>query len=119
MKSESIDRACEFLRRFGYEVLDRGCAVDVDGHRRSIDVVAYDRMYNIVVGVKVVDYGSCDDEYRKYVRKRRRNINAYAERCMAWCSLHGWRNGFRCDTVSVYDDGCIDHITGQTKGVNT
>lgn len=121
MKTESMDMACKFLRMHGYEILDRGIYTLVKGHRRSIDLVAYDRMFNVVVGIKMLDctnpiVAKC---YRKYVRKCRQAVRDYAARTHCWCVANGWKKDYRCDTIALYSDGCIDHITGQTKGANT
>ena len=107
--------AVEFLRRRGFEIIDRNSR-PVEGDRRlEIDVVAWDRESDTMVFVEVKQHASVSPfarRLRSVDGGKRRNLR---RACVTWRRVNKWRGACRFDVVEVYGTPgggrpVIDHI---------
>ena len=107
--------AVEYLRRGGFEIVDRNtCPVRRDG-RLEIDIVAWDRKNDEMVFVEVKQQAKPSPyarRLRRIDRNKKRNI---LRACNAWRRINKWHGAFRFDVIEIYgvpERGrpVIDHI---------
>lgn len=106
--------AAEFLRREGYEIIERNSHPVKKDLRLDIDIVAYDRRNDAMVFVEVKQH-STHSPYEKRLRSVDRRKKANLLRAFnAWRRVNAWRGNFRFDVVEVYGrpggKGEVDHI---------
>ncbi len=112
------DVAVEFLRVHGYEIVDRNARPCARDRRLEIDVVAYDKMFDVMAFVEVKQHA----ERSPYAR-RLRSVDRHKKRllrraCRSWLAREKWRGGYRFDVIEVYGSpesgrrAEIDHIPG-------
>lgn len=116
------ESAVEFLRVHGYEIIDRNVRPCRRDRRLEIDVIAYDRLYDVMVFVEVKQHAG-RSPYAGRLRsvdrdKRERLLRA----CRSWLARERWRGGFRFDVIEVYGTPGtrpeIDHIPNVRMFVN-
>lgn len=109
------DRAVEYLRLKGYEILDRNaCPVSRD-RRLEIDIVAYEVATDTLVFVEVKqhrDFSPYQRRLRSVTAQKRRNVRRAFN---AWRRINRWETGYRFDVIEVYgtpEGGrpVIDHV---------
>ena len=109
------DVAADYLRRHGFEIVERNVhPVGRDG-RLEIDVVAWDAKRDIMVFVEVKQHAKVSP-YARRLRSidRRKRLNL-RRACNAWRRINRWQGGFRFDVIEIYgvpEAGApvIDHI---------
>ena len=112
------DVAVEFLRVHGYEIVDRNvrpCSCD---RRLEIDVVAYDRMYDVMTFVEVKQHAAKSPFATRLRSVDRRKRDLLRRACRTWIAKERWAGAYRFDVIEVYgtpNAACraeIDHIPG-------
>lgn len=108
------DIAAEFLRRAGYEILERNSRPVRKDRRLDIDIVAYDKRSDAVVFVEVKQH-SARSPFQKRIRSVDKSKKSHLLRaCNAWRWSNSWRKSYRFDVVEVYgrpgETGTVDHI---------
>ena len=109
------DVAAEYLRRGGFEIIDRNARPDRRDRRLEIDIVAWDRKTDTIVFVEVKQHASFSpyaSRLRSVDRRKKKNVR---RACTAWRILNRWRGAYRFDVIEVYGtpgEGrpVIDHI---------
>lgn len=112
------DVAVEFLRVHGYDILDRNVRPCSRDKRLEIDVVAYDKMYDVITFVEVKQHAKHSPYARRMQSVDRRKKDLLRRACRSWLAREKWRGGYRFDVIEVFgspDSGSraeIDHIPG-------
>ena len=107
--------ATEYLRRHGYEIVDRNSRpVERDG-RLEIDIVAWDRRKDAMVFVEVKQHASMSPYARRLRSVDRRKRMNLRRACNAWRRTNKWHGAFRFDVIEIYGvpgggKPVIDHI---------
>ena len=94
--------ACKYLRKIGYEIVDRNvrpCKWDL---RYEIDIIAYFKDTNTIVFVEVKQHSS-----RSPYQNRLRSVNARKMKllhtaCRTWLRNKKWNGNYRFDVVEIY-----------------
>ena len=96
------DVAAEYLRRGGYEIVERNARpVEADA-RLEIDIVAFDRKNDAMVFVEVKQHAVRTPYQRRMRSVDRRKRQNLRRACNAWRRINRWHGGFRFDVVEVY-----------------
>ena len=109
------DVAVDFLRRNGFEIIERNaCPVKKDG-RLEIDIVAWDRNSDTMVFVEVKQHSRISSYSRRLRSVDKRKRQNLCRACNAWRWMNSWQGAYRFDVIEVYgvpDEGSpiIDHI---------
>ena len=112
------DVAVEFLRVHGYEIVDRNVRPCSRDRRLEIDVVAYDRMYDVMAFVEVKQHAERSQLARRLRSVDRHKLDLLRRACRTWLSKERWRGGYRFDVIEVYGSpgkgvrAEIDHVPG-------
>ena len=112
------DVAVEFLRVHGYEIMDRNVRPCSRDRRLEIDVVAYDRMYDVVAFVEVKQHAERSPLARRLRSVDRHKRDLLRRACRTWLAKERWRGGYRFDVIEVYGSPGkgsrteIDHVPG-------
>ena len=112
------DVAVEFLRVHGYEIVDRNVRPCRRDRRLEIDIVAYDRMYDVMAFVEVKQHAGRSPYARRMQSVDRRKKDRLRRACRSYLAREKWRGGYRFDVIEVYgrpESGAraeIDHIPG-------
>ena len=109
------DVAACYLRRRGFEIIDRNSRPVRKDRRLEIDMVAWERSSDTMVFVEVKQHRSLSP-YARRLRSidRRKKLNL-RRACNAWRFVNSWEGAFRFDVVEVYGEPgagrpMIDHI---------
>lgn len=109
------DVATNYLRRGGYEILDRNSRPARSDHRLEIDIVALEKKTKTLVFVEVkqhADFSPYARRLRSVNRRKRENLRRV---CNAWRILNKWKGAYRFDVIEIYGtpeggSPVIDHI---------
>ena len=109
------DVAAAYLRRAGFEILERNRCPDADDGRLEIDIVAWDRRNDTMVFVEVKQHASPSPYARRLRSVNRRKKRNLLRACNAWRRTNKWRGAFRFDVIEVYGvpgggRPVVDHI---------
>lgn len=107
--------ATDYLRRGGFEIVDRNPHPVARDQRLEIDIVAWDRRHDTMVFVEVkqhADMSPYSRRLRNIDRRKRQNLR---RACNAWRRVNRWRGAFRFDVIEIYGvpgggRPVIDHI---------
>ena len=107
--------ATEYLRRHGYEIVDRKSRPVERDERLEIDVVAWDRRKDAMVFVEVKQHASLSPYARRLRSVDKRKRMNLRRACNAWRRTNKWRGAFRFDVIEIYGvpgggKPVIDHI---------
>ena len=107
--------AVEYLRRHGYEIVDRNARPVRKDERLEIDIVAWDRKSDAMVFVEVKQHAKPSAYARRLQSVDRRKRQNLRRACNAWRRINRWRGGFRFDVIEIYgvpEGGkpVLDHI---------
>jgi len=110
------DVATAFLRRDGFEIVDRNARPCASDRRYEIDIVAWDRKSDTMVFVEVKQHTRLSPWQRRIRSVDRRKQMLLRKACNAWRRTNRWQGGFRFDIIEVYGvpgggKPVIDHIT--------
>ena len=109
------DVATEYLRRDGFEIIERNARPVRRDQRLEIDIVAWDRHTDTMVFVEVKQHAFVSP-YAKRLRSVNRQKKKNVQRaCQAWRIANKWRGAYRFDVIEIYgtpEGGrpVIDHI---------
>lgn len=107
--------AVEYLRRKGFEIVDRNSTPHTD-KRLEIDIVAWEPRNDVMVFVEVKQHAQLSP-YGRRLRsidcRKRMNLR---RACNAWRRINRWQGSFRFDVVEIYGTAeggkpVIDHIS--------
>lgn len=106
--------AVEFLRRAGYEIVERNSRPVANDRRLDIDIVAFDRLNDSMVFVEVKQHAR-HSPYEKRLRSVNGRKKSHLLRaCNAWRWKNSWKGSFRFDVVEVFgspgEKSEVDHI---------
>lgn len=109
------DVAVEYLRRGGFEIVERNTRPVRNDQRLEIDIVAWDRKSDTIVFVEVKQHSAFSPYARRLRSVDRRKKENVRRACVAWRILNKWRGAYRFDVIEIYgtpDGGrpVIDHI---------
>lgn len=107
--------ATEFLRRNGYEILDRNCRPVASDQRLEIDIVARELKSDTLVFVEVKqhkDFSPYSRRLRSIDKRKRHNLRRAFNN---WRIRNHWFGAYRFDVIEIYgvpggDAPIIDHI---------
>lgn len=96
------DAAADYLRRGGYEIIERNVRPLDEDERLEIDIVAYDCLTETMVFVEVKQHAVHSPYARRICRIDRRKRQNLRRACNAWRRSNRWAGGVRFDVVEVY-----------------
>ena len=107
--------ATDYLRRHGYEIVDRNSRPVERDERLEIDIVAWDRRKDAMVFVEVKQHASLSPYARRLQSVDKRKRMNLRRACNAWRRTNRWRGAFRFDVIEIYGvpgggKPVIDHI---------
>ena len=109
------DVAAEYLRRGGFEIIERNRCPDERDGRLEIDIIAWDGKSDTMVFVEVKQHAKLSPYARRLRSVNRRKKRNLLRACNAWRRVNKWHGAFRFDVIEVYgvpEGGrpVIDHI---------
>jgi len=109
------DVAADYLRRGGFEIIERNTRPVEDDLRLEIDIVAWDRKADAMVFVEVKQHATVSSYARRLRSVDRRKRENLRRACNAWRRVNRWRGAYRFDVIEIYgtpEGGrpVIDHI---------
>ena len=110
------NEAVNYLRRHGYEIVDRNPRPVERDRRLEIDIVAWDRARDVMVFIEVKQHAKISPFARRLSRITREKKANLRRACNAWKRVNRWRGEYRFDVIEVYgrpEGGRaeIDHIS--------
>ena len=106
--------AVEFLRRAGYEIVERNSHPVKKDRRLDIDIVAFDRRNDSLVFVEVKQHARHSPFEKRLRSVDRRKKSNLLRACNAWRWKNSWQGSFRFDVVEVFgspgEKSEVDHI---------
>lgn len=107
--------AAEYLRRAGFEIVERNPHPVADDARLEIDIVAWERLSDTMVFVEVKQHRRVSPYARRLqsiTRKKKENLR---RACQAWRRQNRWKGAYRFDVIEVYGEPegglpILDHI---------
>ena len=107
--------ATDYLRRHGYEIVDRNSRPVERDERLEIDIVAWDRKKDAMVFVEVKQHATLSPYARRLRSVDKRKRMNLRRACNAWRRTNRWHGAFRFDVIEIYgvpDGGkpVIDHV---------
>ena len=111
------DVAAEYLRRGGFEIVERNPRPVRSDARLEIDIVAWERASDTMVFVEVKQHARLSAYARRLRSVDRRKQENLRRACEAWLRANRWRGARRFDVVEVYGEPgggrpVVDHIPG-------
>ena len=109
------DVAAEYLRRRGFEIIERNPHPVESDERLELDIVAWERKSDTMVFVEVKQHATPSPYARRLRSIDRRKKHNLLRACNAWRRINRWRGAFRLDVVEIYGvpsggRPVIDHI---------
>ena len=107
--------ATDYLRRGGYEIIDRNTCPVAKDRRLEIDLVVWDRRTDTMIFVEVKQHASFSPYSRRLRAVDKRKRQNLRRACNAWRRINKWHGAFRFDVIEIYgtpESGppVIDHI---------
>ena len=107
--------AASYLRRHGFEIIDRNSRPAERDRRLEIDIVAWERSSDTMVFVEVKQHRRLSpyaSRLRSIDRRKKQNMRRV---CNAWNRANRWGGAYRFDVVEVYGEPgggipLVDHI---------
>ena len=109
------NEAVAYLRRRGYEIVERNSRPVEKDERLEIDLVAWDRRNDAMVFVEVKQHAKPSPYSRRLRSVDKRKRETLRRACNAWRRVNRWHGAVRFDVIEVYgvpEGGrpVIDHI---------
>ena len=109
------NEAVAYLRRRGYEIVERNSRPVEKDERLEIDLVAWDRRNDAMVFVEVKQHAKPSPYSRRLRSVDKRKRENLRRACNAWRRVNRWHGAYRFDVIEVYgvpEGGrpVIDHI---------
>ena len=107
--------AAGYLRRRGFEIIDRNSRPSARDGRLEIDIVAWERASDTMVFVEVKQHRTLSPYARRLRSVDRRKKANLRRACSAWRRSNRWGGAYRFDVVEVYGEPgggapLVDHI---------
>ena len=107
--------AANYLRRHGFEIVERNVRPVADDERLEIDIVAWDRRKDEMAFVEVKQHADLSPYARRIRGVNRRKKRNLLRACNAWRRINRWHGAFRFDVIEVYGvpeggEPVVDHI---------
>ena len=106
--------AVDYLRRHGYEIVERNSRPVMEDERLEIDIIAWDRRKDEMVFVEVKQHAKPSPYARRLQSVNRRKRQNLRRACNAWRRVNKWHGNFRFDVIEIYgtpgDRPEIDHV---------
>ena len=96
------ERACEFLRAKGYEIMERNVTPCARDRRLEIDIVAYQRSLDTLVSVEVKQHSVHSPFEHRLRDVDRRKLAGLKRACNAWRRANRWQTGYRFDVIEIF-----------------
>ena len=108
--------ATDYLRRHGYEIVDRNSRPVERDERLEIDIVAWDRKKDAMVFIEVKQHAKPSPYARRLRSVDKRKRMNLRRACNAWRRTNKWHGAFRFDVIEIYGvpgggEPVIDHIS--------
>ena len=94
--------AVDYLRRHGYEIVERNSRPVMEDERLEIDIIAWDRRKDEMVFVEVKQHAKPSPYARRLQSVNRRKRQNLRRACNAWRRANRWRGAFRFDVIEIY-----------------
>ena len=109
------DVAACYLRRHGFEIVDRNSRPSEKDGRLEIDIVAWERTSDTMVFIEVKQHRGPSPFARRLQSVDRRKKQNLRRACNAWRRINRWGGAFRFDVIEVYGEPgggrpVVDHI---------
>lgn len=110
------DVAVEYLRIHGYEIIARNVRPCRKDRRLEVDIIAYDRLYDVLVFVEVKQHARRSPCARRLRSVDGRKRKLLYRACRTWIAKEHWKGGYRFDVIEVFGTpgsgvpAEIDHI---------
>ena len=109
------DVAAEYLRRVGFEIIERNPHPVASDRRLEIDIIAWERKTDTMVFVEVKQHATMSPYARRLQSVNRRKRENLRRACNAWRRVNKWHGAYRFDVIEIYgtpEGGrpVIDHI---------
>ena len=107
--------AAEFLRRGGYEIIERNPHPVETDERLELDIVAWEPPSDTMVFVEVKQHAALSPYARRLRSVNRRKKRNLLRACNAWRRINKWHGAVRFDVIEVYGEPgggrpIVDHI---------
>ena len=108
--------ACEFLIMSGFDIIERNVRPCSWDKRYELDIIAYERKYDIIVFVEVKQHKKRSPLQMRLRSISRRKKRLLAIACRAWLRKTKWQGAYRFDVIEVYGEpegrtpAEVDHI---------
>lgn len=107
--------AAEFLRRGGYEILERNSRPVKRDSRLEIDIVARHRKTDTLVFIEVKQHSFFSPYARRMRSVGKDKLHNLKIACNIWRLRKKWQGAYRFDIIEIYgrpgeDEPIIDHI---------
>ena len=110
---ERIQKCADELRQHQYEIIELQCRPDRRDQRLGIDIVAYDRINDLVAFVLVRSHKDRSLRTRMLNCYKYRELQKVRKAGKAWVKSQKWTGQTRIDVMDIYEDGSIDHYTNE------
>ena len=94
--------AVEQLRLEGLVVLERNARPCRKDRRVEIDIIAYDRRYDLIVFVEVKQHKRRSPYQRRLRSITRRKLELLHRGCRTWLLKNRWGGAYRFDVIEIY-----------------
>jgi Holliday junction resolvase-like predicted endonuclease len=107
--------AAAALRRSGLEIVERNSRPCKRDRRLEIDIIAYDRISDVMVFVEVKQHSARSEWQRRLRSVDKRKLGNLRRACNAWKWKNRYQGCFRFDVVEIYGEPgrgepVVDHI---------
>ena len=107
--------AAEYLRRGGYEIIERNSRPVRADRRYEIDIVAWEKTTDTMVFFEIKQHAAISRYARRLRSVCTRKKANLRRACRAWILANKWRGAFRFDVIEIYGTPgskrpFIDHI---------
>ncbi len=107
--------AVDYLRRHGFEIIERNARPVAKDRRLEIDIIAWERKIETLVFVEVKQHKTISPYARRLQSITKRKRENLRRACSTWRCKNKWRGALRFDVIEVYgvpEGGppIIDHI---------
>ena len=107
--------ATAYLRRAGFEIIERNARPVKEDERLEIDIVAWDRKNDVMAFVEVKQHADMSPYARRLQSVNQRKKKNLRRACNAWRRVNRWGGAYRFDVIEIYGvprggEPVIDHI---------
>ena len=100
------DAAAAYLEEAGYRIIERNVRLG----KYEIDIIAEDRLRQMLVFVEVKSRTGFDPRYPLRTAVDRRKRSALRQAVARWVNAHQFEGSARTDVVGVFGSSVVEHI---------